>query len=581
MHLLPILTVFSALACAACAGLMCAQWGTRRPSFRTPLALAALAWWCSWHAFSQADPDPERAIWFARASSPGWIFIGPLALGIFMRAAGRVEPHWRNVQRALTWAGAGCVVLGMTTPWLIESLEVTHWGYALVPGPLFPLASGIGASGAILGVRLGRRAAARSTPTERRGQRWIIAAICTPIAIVGINDAVLPMLGLQSAMVGPVFFGPLAAVVLWLRVHLGYSPLTPGQVAGAEILGILPDGVALVGEDGRIRLANEGLARLCEASPLDLEGLPVARVLQWDGDADSSQEQNARLFGLNGDTLPVAVRSAPYQDDPEHAKGRVLVVRDLREVAELRGQLAISARLAAVGELAAGIAHEINNPLAFVRANLSQLESRWKDLQPLVEAADEPELRERLGDCDELIEESLEGVDRAAETVRVVRNFAHAGSSERELCDLHPLLDEVLKVASTQLLGRVNVIREFDGSLRSVMGSPQQLKQVFLNLVVNAAQSVGPDGTVLVATRREDSAAVVSIADDGCGIPREHLDRLFDPFFTTKPVGEGTGLGLGISHQIVTRHGGEIEVESEEGRGTVFRVRLPALENAA
>jgi signal transduction histidine kinase len=271
--------------------------------------------------------------------------------------------------------------------------------------------------------------------------------------------------------------------------------------------------------------------------------------------------------------LPVSVSSAPLRDPLGGALGRVIVVRDLRELADLRRQLITSARLAGVGELAAGIAHEINNPLAFVRSNLTQLAEVWKELRTLPEVSGDPEW---LGDVDALFEESIEGVDRAAEIVRSVRRFAHAGTASREPTELRPLLEDVLHVASAQLRSRVNVLREFDDSLPRVVCAPQQLRQVFLNLVVNAAQAVEADGHVLVATRSDGpDHVIVSVADDGCGIPPEVIDRIFDPFFTTKPVGVGTGLGLGIAHQIVSSHGGEIQVESTPGTGTVFRVRLP------
>jgi two-component system, NtrC family, sensor kinase len=253
-------------------------------------------------------------------------------------------------------------------------------------------------------------------------------------------------------------------------------------------------------------------------------------------------------------------------------RSRPEAVPDLRELADLRRQLVTSARLAAVGELAAGIAHEINNPLAFVRANLSQLEEIWKELRPLLA---DPARAQRLRDVDALVEESIEGVDRAAEIVRSVRSFTHVGSASREPTELRPLLEDVLHVASAQLRSRVDVLREFDAALPRVVCAPQQLRQVFLNLIVNAAQAVDAGGHLLVATRREGDHVIVSVADDGCGIPPELIDRIFDPFFTTKPVGVGTGLGLGIAHQIVSSHGGEIQVESAPGSGTVFRVRLP------
>ena len=324
------------------------------------------------------------------------------------------------------------------------------------------------------------------------------------------------------------------------------------------------------GADERIRFANPSLAKLCGRAADDLAGTAIGDLLVRH--PDSPERIELRTAG--GVLVPVSVSSAPLGDPHSDALGRVIVVRDLREVADLRRQLLISARLAAVGELAAGIAHEINNPLAFVRSNLSQLDAIWKELRLLPASAEHAEL---LRDVDALFEESIEGVDRAAEIVRSVRSFAHAGSASRESTDLRPLLEDVLHVASGQLRSRVNVLREYDDELPRVVCAPQQLRQVFLNLVINAAQAVDAGGTVLVATRRDGDHVIVSVADDGCGIPPDLIDRIFDPFFTTKPVGVGTGLGLGIAHQIVTSHGGEIQVESTPGTGTVFRVRLPAV----
>ena len=574
MHSIHVLTALSALACAACAGLFSAQWGLVRFGHSPLLFFANLAVAGALQLLVQLEDDPGRALWWARAASLTWLALGPLFLGIFIRTAGRRAQRWRHVRAALSaMAGLGAV-LAVSTSWVIESIEPTAWGYAVVPGPLFPVLWGLTFSGLGAGLWL-RRHAMQGAGPERRDRRRASLAILGPLTVVAAGDVLLPVLGARLPVIFPLVFGPLALLVISMRVRQ-LATAEPGPLAGVEVLEILPDGVALLNDVGVIRQANDGLARLCEASPRELEGLALSELLRWEADDDSDLEVPGELLSLGGRTLPVSVRAAQYRDPFEGSMGRVVVVRDLRELSQLRGQLAVSARLAAVGELAAGIAHEINNPLAFVRANLSQLETSWKQLRPLAESASDPGHGELLTDCDELIEESLEGVDRAVEIVRGVKSFAHTGGAQHELCDLHPLLDEVLKIASTQLRGHVNVMREFDGSLHSVLGSPQQLKQVFLNLVVNAGQAVEEDGTVLVATRSEGPTVVVSVADDGCGIRSEHMDRLFDPFFTTKPVGEGTGLGLGISHKIVTSHGGEIEVESEPGQGSVFRVRLPA-----
>jgi signal transduction histidine kinase len=187
---------------------------------------------------------------------------------------------------------------------------------------------------------------------------------------------------------------------------------------------------------------------------------------------------------------------------------------------------------------------------------------------------------ETFDEAEELLFESLEGVDRAAEIVRGVMGFAHAGPSTRESADVNDLLEDVLRMAAPQLRHGVTVARDFR-DLRPVYCSPQELKQVFLNLVLNAGQAVENDGNIRIATDWVKDDVVVRVEDDGPGIDPKNLDRIFDPFFTTKNVGEGTGLGLGIAHQIIRAHGGAISVTSEPGARPTFTVRLPiAIENA-
>ena len=173
-----------------------------------------------------------------------------------------------------------------------------------------------------------------------------------------------------------------------------------------------------------------------------------------------------------------------------------------------------------------------------------------------------------------MIDESLEGVDRASAIVRDVKGLAHAGRGERAMADLNELLDGVLRMAAPQL--RVTAVVEKNyGLLPLVACASQEVQQVFLNLVLNASQAITRSGTIRVRTEAQDRSVMVWIEDDGCGIEADLLERIFDPFFTTKPVGEGTGLGLGIAHEIVRKHGGEITIDSKPGRGTVFGVRLP------
>jgi signal transduction histidine kinase len=210
-----------------------------------------------------------------------------------------------------------------------------------------------------------------------------------------------------------------------------------------------------------------------------------------------------------------------------------------------------------------------------VRANLSLLRQHWESVGTELEkngASDSCD--ELIAEGAEMIDESLEGVDRASAIVRDVKGLAHAGGGERSMADLNELLDGVLRMAAPQL--RVTAVIEKNyGLLPLVACAPQELQQVFLNLVLNASQAISHSGTIRVRTEVQGRNVMAWIEDDGCGIEADVLDRIFDPFFTTKPVGEGTGLGLGIAHQIVRKHGGDITIDSRPGRGTVFGVRLP------
>ena len=267
--------------------------------------------------------------------------------------------------------------------------------------------------------------------------------------------------------------------------------------------------------------------------------------------------------------------ASPLRDAEGHITGSLDVSRDLTELKKLHEQVMLADRMSSLGILAAGIAHEINNPLAVVIANLDaaldQLRRAQKSTAPAPPFP--PETLEMLDDC-------LESADRVRQIVGDLKVFSRADENKRALVDLPRVVRASLKLVKNEIRHRATLITDF-GDVPAVLGNEARLGQVFLNLLVNAAQSV-PEGnvarhTITVRTLTHPSGcAVVEVRDTGLGITPEALAHIFEPFFTTKPIGVGTGLGLAICRQIVTGVGGEITVDSEVGAGTVFRVLLPA-----
>lgn len=252
-------------------------------------------------------------------------------------------------------------------------------------------------------------------------------------------------------------------------------------------------------------------------------------------------------------------------------------------------QLLQSEKLAAIGQLAAGVAHEINNPVGYVYSNLQSLDSYLSDLFRLTEAVGRAESLEDLktikhnidyeflrDDLKALLVESKEGIERVKTIIAAMRDFSHIEEEEFKPADIHRGIETTLNLVNNELKYKAKVIRDF-GDLPDVECIISQVNQVVMNLLVNAAHAIEGFGTITIRTRRQGNFAVIEIEDNGKGIAPEHLNRVFEPFFTTKPVGKGTGLGLSLSFNIIEKHEGELLVESIQGKGTCFRIKLPLL----
>jgi len=286
-----------------------------------------------------------------------------------------------------------------------------------------------------------------------------------------------------------------------------------------------------------------------------------------------------------------------------HAQQVNLLVRSNDELTALNSKLRVaqsqlmqSEKLASIGQLAAGVAHEINNPVGYVFSNFGTLEKYLEDLFRMLGAYEQAEallagtpmaaqlaaLRAEIeldylkDDVPTLMAESREGIRRVRKIVQDLKDFSHVDSREEwAWSDLHQGIDSTLNIVNNEIKYKADVVREY-GTLPEVQCMPSELNQVFLNLLVNAAHAIHQErGTITIRTGCQDAWAWVEVEDNGNGIAAENLTRIFDPFFTTKPVGKGTGLGLSLSYGIVKRHGGRLEVDSAPGRGARFRVTLP------
>jgi len=262
------------------------------------------------------------------------------------------------------------------------------------------------------------------------------------------------------------------------------------------------------------------------------------------------------------------------------------------ELERLQAQIIHSEKMASLGQLAAGIAHELNNPVGFIYGNMDILNQCTNGLTDLLNFYDESVLpadivagaaaiKEKidyeasLEDLTSIIADCLDGAQRIRDIVQNLRTFSRLDEAEFTKSDIHEGIDSTIRLLSRYYSAdNITLVRDY-GNLPPVEAYFGQLNQVWMNLLVNAAQAVSTGGEVRVVTRHSGESVSVTISDTGSGIAPEHLNRIFDPFYTTKPVGEGTGLGLSITFGIVERHKGTIEVQSRPGEGTSFTVALP------
>jgi len=383
-----------------------------------------------------------------------------------------------------------------------------------------------------------------------------------------------------------------------------------------DIIENINSALLVVDLGGHITFANPAAERILGGAGGELTGRQVTDWFGAEGENPSPIEDclvdGTRSRGVetllqrgDGKWIPVGVSCSPRLDDAGSSSGAVAVFQDLSEIKELEQQVRQTEKMASIGQLAAGVAHEVNNPMGFIHANLHQMSEYLADLDKYFEvtnrlqraasegdlemiraAADDVRAVSREIDLDyvradfqKALLESSEGAERIRHIVKDLRDFSRPDLPARVPADLNQALDSTANIVYTMMKHSVHFEKNY-GELPKMDAYPMQLKQVFMNLLVNAYQAIesrceDEPGVIRIETEHVGEEIVIRIADTGVGIIEADRARIFEPFFTTKPVGSGTGLGLSTSFAIIERHGGRILVESEVDRGTTFEVWLP------
>lgn len=370
------------------------------------------------------------------------------------------------------------------------------------------------------------------------------------------------------------------------RLREAQERLVGEKEAVRNIFESISDGIVVLDRAGRVTTWNRAMERRYEVAaasvvgrPL-LEAFPVLRGEGLEGPLQAlleGKEEAISLPGFEHETLhrgraTLNIRGTVLRDTRGESMGAVLAVEDVTERVALEREVQQAEKLAAVGQLAAGIAHQIGTPLNVISGSAEYL---------MMEGGE----KGRMPELDVIVAQT----ERIAKLIQQLLNFARPARLQLEALDLNGLLQDVLGLAEPQIAKeRIQVVSDLSPDLPKLRGDPNQLEQAFLNIVVNAWHAMSEGGILTITTRvkgqgagdRGGPAIEVTIADTGCGIPPENLDRIFDPFFSTKGVGKGTGLGLAISRRIIEDHGGRVRVASTPGRGTGFTVAFALPEEA-
>jgi PAS domain S-box-containing protein len=451
-------------------------------------------------------------------------------------------------------------------------------------GPLFWVFAATSYACVLTGVWLYLRHARRMLANRERirGVLLAVAALVPVLANAMYLSEIVPW---EYDPTSPSFA---ISVLLIFEAIFRYRLLGALPLVRRDVIEHLRDGVGIAGADGLILDLNPAAAALLGRAAGELRGLALAdaildlvpapdreafrRYLEAPGGGPNS----GTVAFQTADGRDLEVSGGSVQGRRGEPAGQFFVLRDRTEERRFERFVRQSQKLETVGGLVAGVAHEANNPLSFIRANLNHVRGLAEIATSRLEAYAAKDA-EDLAELPQIVDETAEGIERITHLVDRMCRLSEKAGQELEWVDLNAVLREALEIAEFHHNDAVRVELRLEEGLPPLRGSRECLGQAILNLLLNAKQALGDSqGTCIVAsTCREGDSAVIRVVDDGPGMPREIQERIFDPFFTTKRPGEGTGLGLSIAFDIVREHGGVLEVVSRPGSGASFTIRLP------
>ena len=399
----------------------------------------------------------------------------------------------------------------------------------------------------------------------------VAAAIFTILSLCFLAIALVKEIVINLRLVGPLRELKQAKSNLERRVEKRTRELAETKDFLESIIRSMTDMLMVVDGDDRIKEVNQACEKLLGHSREDLRGKKVGNVVS---EFSSENTDEARVVSKGGEEIPVSIKRSSLYDKDGRETGSLIIARDIRDRLATENKMREASRMSALGQFAAGAAHEINNPLSIISSNAQYLIEKLMDVERSDGGITRGILTELLQSLDLIRRYSIS----CSSTIQRLLDFARGASElpQKKIIDVGFIISDTVSFLEPQFkLSGIGVVRTFSKRPLKILGDFVRLQQMFMNVLLNASEATQRGGTITVATSQEPECIRIDVTDNGCGISPENLPRVFDPFFTNKRPGTSTGLGLSVVYSIVKEHGGTVSMKSEVGKGTTVTIELP------